>query len=171
MPTRTNHLSIYVCGLLWLTVFINRKFWQAPIIAFRAGWLVYMFHVPLVSILFKIFHIIKNDHGCISWSYHLGPSLSAALLSTSITDIRSFYCPSALKNAVFGASVSSQRSSLKIPQEEQIAFGSKAPLEIHFQTLFWITQSPRNFAINASDKIMQFIQGIQKLKLKQGLFR
>lgn len=114
----------------------------------------------------------NHDHGCISWSYHLIPvCLQHSSASASITDVESFYCSSALKNAAFGALVSSQRNSLKIAQE-QIAFGNKEPLKIHFQTLFfWITWSLHNFAINASDKILQFIQGIQKQKLKQGLFR
>ena len=50
-------------------------------------------------------------------------------------------------------------------------FGSKTPSEIHFQTLFWITHSPHNLAINVSDKILQFIQETEKQKLKQSLFR
>lgn len=171
VPTRTNHVSIYVCGLIWPTVFINRKFWQAPIMAFRVDWLVYMFHFPLASILFKnIPHSLKKWPWLHFLKLSFRSSLSAALLSTSTTDTRSFYCPSVQKNAVFGASVSYQRSSLKIPQEEQIASGNKAPLEIHFQTLFWITQPPHNLGINATDKTMQFIQGIQKQKLENGLF-
>lgn len=82
------------------------------------------------------------------WLHFLQP---AALLSASVTDI-SFFCPSALKNAAFGALVSSQRSSVKIPPEQQTAFGNQAPSKMHFQTLFWITQSPHNSAINAGDK-------------------
>lgn len=147
-------------------VFIIREFWQT------SDWFTCLVCLWLIFCLKS--SIFKNNYGrgWISRSYHLNPvCLQHSSASASITDVESFYCSSALKNAAFGALVSSQRNSLKISQE-QTAFGNKAPLKIHFQMLFfWITWSLHNFAINASDKILLFIQGIQKQKLKQGLFR
>lgn len=56
-------------------------------------WLVYKLCLPLVNIFFlKIFHIFKNEHDYVHFSYNLSPVLSAALLSARFTDLMKI-CP------------------------------------------------------------------------------